>query len=441
MWPLDSLRLAQQRIAVESIRFSLIAIASLQVFLSLQVTVLNEYFGVDTLASLSWLANDGWCRSENRENIGVHCFGDYAYVHGAIEAGKFWEPPYNFGYPAAAFAPAAVSLLAGEWLGSYSAGLFIYLFFLIISLSSMWLGLVAFNRNFQGAEKFIALFSIGPLSLPALVALDRGNTVGFFVPGLLMLIVGILVNDHRFLIAGVVFGSLLKPQFSILILIFLFRRDWRNLLVAAALITVGHVFAYLILVGEVISPLKKTFLVAIDFSGDAGGAPLEKNISIAGAVSQLARSWDYWLVEESKLVALILITTLLVWSSLLGNRMSEREQLTILLVVAMVGTPVAFSYYLLFAQATILLWSHSEGESKFSIRSGWGRWVDLRTRIPRALVLTASVISLTAVLFPWQTLGTRVGSSQWIPSLLWLIVIIILPIQATASARRRPRNQ
>jgi hypothetical protein len=428
---LNSVSVAQKSLSPETIRPYLLVIAALQLFLFIQVTALNEYFGIDTLWSLSWIADDGWCDILAGEAIGKHCFGDYAYVHSAIQEAKFWEEPYNFGYPAAAFAPAAVSFALGNLFNNYSVGLWFYLLALAVSLSSLWAIMIAANKNFLTSDKFVALFSIGPLSLPSLIAFDRGNTVGFFVPGILLIVIGVLSSNRKFVAYAIVFGCLLKPQFAILLLFFIIHRQWRLFFGSVAAAGTLHGLAYLVLVGELLHPLQRTLSVAVNFANDAGGAPAHKNISIAGSLDIIGRGLFDISSGQTKLITSVIVASLALGLIILGSRVTPVKSMTALLIISMIGAPVAFSYYLLFAQAIILIW-HAPPKTAPSVfeKEFWSTRIVFTERLLQLTVFVAIATSLSGLLFPWIATGeTTVDTSQGIASPFWLIVLLLIVVQ------------
>lgn len=417
----------------------MIPIAVLQAFLFLQAAVLTEYFELDALGSWSHPARDGWCGTQDGESVGVHCFGDYAYVYRAVEDATFWEPPYSFGYPAAAIAPAAFSFLVARAFDNYLVGLFFYLLLLFLSLAAVWIFLVLPNQKFTASDKVLALFSVGPFSLPSLIALDRGNTVGFFVPALLFLLIGVMGRSWGFIAIGIVVAGLLKPQFVLLLLLLLVYRKWRLFFYASISLAALHGLAYLLLVGEIITPLYKTVQVALGFSDDLGGAPRFRNVSISGSL-QGAESLLFGTSSVSwDLVGVVFALAVVVWLFLFGKRLDQGLSLVLLLVLANLAVPVAFAYYLLFAQGVLIL----AGSAHLSVPGVFrptqlSRTDQIFGRIVRVLLFVSVLSSLTGLLLPSVVVGEGlVSTSLRGAGLVWTTFVLAVIFQNSFLAIRR----
>lgn len=428
---------ARATVASKGLRFLFLPVAVFQLALFLQATVLATWYEIDSVASISFFADDGWCGIEEGEAFGVHCFGDYAYVYKALEAAMFWEYPYNFGYPAASFAPAAVGFLVARLFGDYTIGLLFYLLVLLVSLSCVWLTLVFPNKLLSNSEKFVALFSLGPLALPAVIAFDRGNTVGFAVPAFLLITLGVFANSFRLVSVGFILAALLKPHFVLLALVFIFQRKWRALIISMLTLAFLHALAYVLLAGEVLASLRKTFDAATSFSETGADLSPSPNVAIPALFSTLLRIFGAQQNGLGEIIGLGLIlfaVTLLVAA---GPRVNLGSSVSVALIVSSLAVPVVFAYYLTFVPLVALLakellaFQCDETETKSKSTAP-------RRNPPRGFDFTfrlATYFSLTGFLLPFLPTGeTTVDMTVRLSPLFWSLILAWIAARAARVA-------
>jgi hypothetical protein len=186
--------------------------------------ILGSYFGIDTYASRSIAGDDGWCTPET-QGLGVHCWGDYygPIILLGIEPDP-WSGPFN-PYPAAAFAPFVIAQTIGSLTGLTQAGLFIYLFAMAGSICwSVWLG----TKNLESGSRILLFSALTFFSPPVIMALDRGNSVGFAVPLLVWFFLSLKNHKKLQSIFAVAILTVIKPHFILLVLFFIIRGGFKS---------------------------------------------------------------------------------------------------------------------------------------------------------------------------------------------------------------------
>jgi hypothetical protein len=92
----------------------------------------------------------------------------------------------------------------------------------------------------------VVLFGVfGLVSIPALITLDRGNAVGFAVPALLAVLVGLRRERYWVVVIAITIAVLVKPQFILLVFVLVAYRRWKHLLVTVGAVGLTSVLAYL----------------------------------------------------------------------------------------------------------------------------------------------------------------------------------------------------
>ncbi|OBH03265.1 hypothetical protein A5696_09125 [Mycobacterium sp. E2699] len=194
--------------------------------------VLAQYFSVDTFSSLVYLPDDCWL--DWGMNVGRHCFSDYAMPVTVGALPNPWKPyplfmypdyrPFMNNYPAAGMVPQMTFALLGKGLGAPRIGLFGYLLVLAIAVvSPAWWA----ARGARGLDRIVVFVACGVAAVPAWTTVDRGNSVGFFVPIALVCLVALRRQRWGLVAIMVVLAALIKPQFGILAVALLAARKWR----------------------------------------------------------------------------------------------------------------------------------------------------------------------------------------------------------------------
>jgi hypothetical protein len=225
---------------VSSFQFRLVQL-SLFVFVLLAVpigayTLLRHfYFNEEWLGVLSFISNDppGFVKIDpNIHAFGIHYFGDYLLSSEWSMSKNPWLEEYPVNYP-----PLAILFFRMFTVLEYTLGLIAFQLIMFISMiAPIWMSL-------QKRSQFIRLictliFGLG--SAPIIIAIDRGNIVGFL--GLLLYLFASSVFAQRWYLASVfvaiAVGIKLFP--IVLFSIFLIYGKWRPLLVglSASLLTV-----------------------------------------------------------------------------------------------------------------------------------------------------------------------------------------------------------
>lgn len=213
------------------------------------VFVLTQYYSVDALSSLVFIPDD--CSLDWGMKIGRHCFTDYAWPVSYGMRPDPWEsfPVYvqsgvqlaHNNYPAAGMVPQMIFGVLGKWSGAPQLGLIGYLLALTVAIltPAVWAAWGA-----RGLERVVVFVACGVAAIPAWMAIDRGNSVGFVAPVALVFLVALCRRRWGLVAIMAILAALVKPQFVPLAVALFAARQWRWGSIAVAGAVISNVAAY-----------------------------------------------------------------------------------------------------------------------------------------------------------------------------------------------------
>jgi hypothetical protein len=215
--------------------------------------VLTQYSSVDVLSSLVSVPED--CFLDWGTKIGRHCFSDYGWMVGMGMRADPWREPYPLFLPwynyqpqpagalAAGFLPHVLFGVIGKWLHAPQLGLVGYLLALTIACltPAVWAA-----RGARGLERVVVFVALGAAAIPAWMAIDRGNSVGFVAPIALVFLVALCRRRWGLVAIMVILAALVKPQFVVLAVALFAARKWRLGGLALAGVVISNLAAYLL---------------------------------------------------------------------------------------------------------------------------------------------------------------------------------------------------
>jgi hypothetical protein len=208
----------------------------------------NSYFSVNSEASISFSGDDGWCNFET-EGVGVHCFGDYQYPKLLAGIESPWQTdyvnPHNglgllFFRFFSLFERIFELFFGADPSSRITLVMYSLLSIAVASIPAIW---SSWTKNFETKLKHLLI--IGPISSPALMAIDRGNAIVFCAPLILWFLISVKRDQKRFGVIAVVVLAAIKPQFFVLIILLLIFKWWRHAVWCFIFVGITQFGAYL----------------------------------------------------------------------------------------------------------------------------------------------------------------------------------------------------
>jgi hypothetical protein len=392
--------------------FFLFLFLFLQFILILNVFTVFRYFSIDVGAW--WLvspAYDGWCEPSQGEGIGLHCFGDYSLTAMIASESNPWSNSMvgSFNYPAASLLLFKVMSSLELFIGIQNFGLFTYLALTIISLA-----IPALMLGKQTPISQRILLAVGSItSLPALLIIDRGNSVGIAFVFVFLFIY--FYNKGRIgqSIIFLVISSLVKPQFAVFLLFLLFHRKWKHFIISTLAIGISQVASFLAWPNAFPNSLEQALRGIVGYSNNWELTNLSiPNFSIGRGFIGVATLFGINVSNQVQGIVAFVLFLITVAIFLLFKQISILTQLVFLGTAASFAVNVSWGYYAIIPilYLYVLVQFDFDERTKPSPLSKW-------------LVAIASALTLSRFLVVIPTSeGFEVIDNSTTIGLMWLIV-------------------
>ena len=203
---------------------------------SLFVSVmLSSYGEFKPTEHLSFYVSDGWC-DPAEAGVGGHCFGDFAFPKQLMSENSVLNNSFGITHP---YFPSTTALHRLFEFPSWSDRIDLLLYLVVLAFVGLIPGLLLGNRLEIFSQKLLALLGLGFLSLPFLIAIDRGNTVMMAVGLAALAVQASRADNARMFVLWAIAASLVRPHFLLLVVIGPVSGGLRS----AAKVVTGFLFA------------------------------------------------------------------------------------------------------------------------------------------------------------------------------------------------------
>lgn len=314
-----------------------------------QFILLGRYRGLDIGSFLLVGVPDGWCDTSIGEGFGEHCFGDYSSLATVVLEPNPWLTYPLTNYPAGALLPILVLAKLDEALGIINFGLVAFLF---ISLASICSPAIWLTKGKPATQKIVAL-TITAMSTPLIFTLDRGNSIALVVPLILWFLVALRNNDNKHLVLSVIFLTLAKPQFIILLILFLALKKFKYFAWSSIGIVLSQICSFMFWP----SSFPQNFILAISSVTNYGNVwgffdSANHNVSLTNGINLILSIFvnDYYMENwQASVVSVAILFSSCVVIIKYGKNLNFIELGTALLALSMLTVSISWSYYLIFA--------------------------------------------------------------------------------------------
>ncbi|MCV7149199.1 glycosyltransferase family 87 protein [Mycobacterium riyadhense] len=393
--------------------------------------VLTQYYSIDVPSSLIFVPHD--CYLDWGMNVGRHCFSDYTMPVTLGLRSNPWEPypawtsadhvPFQNNYPPAGMVPHMAFGLLGQWLHAPRIGLLGYLLALSMAVFSpaAWA-----SRSGHGYERLVIFIACGIAAIPAWMAIDRGNSVGFVVPIALVYLVALCRGRWRLAAIMIILAALVKPQFVVLAVVLFAARQWRWGGIAVA----GSVFfnfaAYLLWPHD----FPQTVMQSMHGTVEAGAFQrLVGGINVSfGRVVLLFPDYiaaranggtipDGFLLDLRSLVGYVILVGVVAAVIALGRRIPPVMAGIVVLTTASLFPALTHPYYLVFAlPIAALVVRDPDGPPGSGIFDRYAT-VGGRRRAVGVLVTIATALSIAHMIVPGSSYHGKIVGQLGLPGI------------------------
>jgi hypothetical protein len=314
----------------------------------------GSYLGVDVFASRSFFGDDGWCEPQS-QGWGVHCWGDYYYPIQLLGRDNPFDNSIPNPYPAASLILFQVFYTLGELMGGGTAGLILYLICMSIAIGgAVWAGTKGQDFN----NRLVLTSCLTWLAPPVLIAMDRGNSAGFLIAGLVWFFTAYNSNKKLQQLFAVLLLSVIKPHFAIIAIIYAIRGKPLATLQILAATSLVHIVSFAILRPKDFPMNLLQWIQGIGEYQDYSSVslPWPPNLSFAQSIYALVfgfRTFGFPISEatlravegfQGAVGPMVLIVVIL-GLYLAKTLMSANQSVAILLAAITFGSATTFAYY------------------------------------------------------------------------------------------------
>jgi hypothetical protein len=375
---------------------------------------------VDASYYMTFRADDVPTGVPNPIGFGVHTFGDF--LLGAVIASA--NDPFSRDLAQLHQAPplAIYFIRAFTHFLPYAAALAA---FSICSAAAMLVpAMRGWTTMYRPAALIIAV-TLTAMTAPFVMVLDRGNTIGFLVPALLLFATAWRERKWNLMSAAIIFASLLKLYPIVLVVVLLSERRFRE-----AAVTILAVIALSLLLietfpGSFQENLGGMIASKVMFAARNSDKLVASNYSLTGMFANLLTAWGglttpaVTLLEKFRWLPgmgyLLMVTVILV-----SKRAPFPVTLALCLSLLSLVLPVSFSYTFVFVFVI------TAELSRYDVRcaaSSTQNTMDRRYAVPLAGVILASLTFYPIPCNDLSSIGTIIVPAAWLLFALYTLAL------------------
>ena len=412
-------------------------IAVSQILAVLTWWVAGSYFSINIFTSISFFAFDHHCLPSDA--LGVHCFGDSLYPITMAMSDNPWSGDHGINpYLGLGMVPYWFYGHLIQIVGDTSVVMFVNLMLLITSLSVPFVW-VSRGRKFEFWP--LLILCIGPLTVPGIVALDRGNSVALIVGPLLWFTVSFIKNNLGQVVLSVTILAAIKPQYGLLVILLAAYREWKPFFSSIRALAVTQFLGFLLWPNSFPGSVLQAFSMSQKFQSYSSVSDnFPPQISLASGIFQIERIVrgtlniqtpysNFFSMQLQTKIGFLFAIPFALCLFFKGRHSPRYLTASILIAILSMISATTYSYYGVFAivLAAILIQNSSLVSSPDSQDKS------LLSRIQAVSLVLA--LSLTLTRFPlvatfWIGDIKLVETSAFFTPLAWMLVTLIWMIES-----------
>lgn len=190
------------------------------------ILMIGSYYDQPITQALSYEVDDLNCEPKT-QGLGRHCFSDFQLPNVLLNEPEVWD---EMQYSPTALVPHIIANESSKLIGDRSAlTLYLVLLSTALLIPAVLVSLSARSIN----DRILPLLLMGMGSIPFIFTVDRGNSIGFAVPFLLVFACRLRAKSDWTVVAAIILASSLRPQFVLLVIGLIAFRQYKNVLLVA----------------------------------------------------------------------------------------------------------------------------------------------------------------------------------------------------------------
>ena len=389
------------------------------------ILVLGSYYDQPITQALSYEVDDLNCDTLT-QGFGRHCFSDYQIPNIYLDEPNLWE---EMQYSPTALIPHIVANESSKLIGERAA-LLTYLF--ILASAVMVPSIVVVRKTWLHTRSVLPLLLIGVATIPFVFTIDRGNSVGFVVP-LLMIVAFRLREKADWTVTVAIIGAAaIRPQFALLAIGLIAFGQFKQVSIAAVGSVLINVAPFLLIRGDRTENISNWLGNVFDYQNYSSfGEIYPVKLSL---VQALYNVFDFtnnpnnadFVVQQMTFVSLVALLVICTTVFVYRKRMSRPHAVVISLIAPTLLTSSSFGYYSVFVlviAARIFLFDDFDKQSNL-----W-MWI----------LVGSTALSLAPLPLVFEIGRNSIVLEQF--GLIWTIVLITTLFQLRKRADTETTNE
>ena len=283
--------------------------------------------------------------------VGQHCFGDFILAMDFLNGPDLWA---SGNYSPTGFIPHFISNELKILIG-HRPTLLIYLTLLLFSLLTP--ALYVHKRRESNNQSVLPFLLIGVTSVPVIFTLDRGNSVGFVVPWLLIFATRLHKNPDWVVTASIIAAAAIRPNFALLAIGLLAFGQIKQFVYSVLGSIAINVLPFFIVTNNPVSNIKLWLNGLTGFGTDGKNASIREQypvvLSFGKAMFNFFNIFKFYstaekMITNTPLLSFICLTLSCVVVFICRKQMTPMIAVVIALILPTIIPPMAFGYYSVF---------------------------------------------------------------------------------------------